>query len=66
MLCRLLYDSSVDAGHVKLKLFLVSYYDTISLYGKVHVHNKFLCAQHLKRGTGREYYLNLFARQFSI
>ena len=45
--------SSVDAGHIELELFLVSYPDTRSMDGKVHVFNNFFCAQHLKSGTGR-------------
>ena len=43
----------MDAGHIELELFLVSYFDAISVDGKVHVRNKFICAQHLKSVTGR-------------
>ena len=43
----------MDAGHIELVLFLVSYFDAIYVDGKVHVRNKFFCVQHLKGGTGR-------------
>ena len=43
----------MDAGHIELELVLVSYFDATSEDGKVHVHNKFFCAQHLKSGTWR-------------